>query len=60
MKKAKKVNKFREYVEKHLRIDASKLKVKDAKKLATFYLRAIGIETPMVAKSEAKTLGIEL
>lgn len=52
------MEKIRKYVKDNLQIDASKLSDADVKKLAVFYLRASSYETPMIAKAEAKNLGL--
>lgn len=49
---------IRKYVKDNLNIDASKLSYEDVRKLAVFYLRATSLETPMLAKVDAKKLGL--
>jgi hypothetical protein len=54
------MKKIRDYVNKNLGIDSSKLSDEDVKKLAIFYLRASSYETPRFAKADALELGLTL
>ncbi len=53
-----KKSKIREYVNKNLGIDSSKLTDGDVEKLAILYIQALSYEMPRFAKSDAKELGL--
>lgn len=57
---AKNSKAIKDYVQKNVGINASKLSDADAEKVAIMYIKGCAYETPMFAKSDAKELGIKV